>query len=225
MIHSVLCLVIFGTHLNVLKDKCSKTKLFACRKSRTAGRRSLCYKFCIYCFILSNASYLLPVTLRVACQGIFFLNRKLSDKLTLCKCKGLVTSHLVHSFIFLIWNLCYIYRLKICFQIYCFLSQPYLKTFLLICNCWFSHDVTKFQTSELLILLRFYFHDVLEQLKTNIQTNFHSEWVLGLVIDHAWISKLLRDVAFTWRARELLCWFKRWLISGNSAIWTILVLE
>ena len=25
--------------------------------------------------------------------------------------------------------------------------------------CWFSHDVTKFQTSELLILLRFYFHD------------------------------------------------------------------
>ena len=52
-------------------------------------------------------------------------------------------------------------------------------------NCWFSHDVTKFQTSELLILLRFYFHDVLEQLKTNIQTNFHSEWVLGLVIDYA----------------------------------------
>ena len=27
-------------------------------------------------------------------------------------------------------------------------------------NCWFSHDVTKFQTSELLILLRVYFHDV-----------------------------------------------------------------
>ena len=51
--------------------------------------------------------------------------------------------------------------------------------------CWFSHDVTKFQTSEPLILLRFYLHDVLEQLKTNIQTNFHSEWVLGLVIDYA----------------------------------------
>ena len=27
-------------------------------------------------------------------------------------------------------------------------------------NCWFSHDVTKFQTSELLIPLRFYFYDV-----------------------------------------------------------------
>ena len=92
-------------------------------------------------------------------------------------------------------------------------------------NCWFSHDVTKFQASELLILQRFYFHDVLEQLKTNIQTNFHSEWVLGLVIDYAWISKLLRDVAITWRTEELLCWFKRWLISGNSAIWTVLVLE
>ena len=50
-------------------------------------------------------------------------------------------------------------------------------------NCWFSHDVTKFQTSELLILLRFYFHGASEQLKTNIQTDFHSEWVLGLVID------------------------------------------
>ena len=51
--------------------------------------------------------------------------------------------------------------------------------------CWFSHDVTKFQTSELLIPLRFYFHDVLEKLKTNIHTNVHSEWVLSLVIDHA----------------------------------------
>ena len=43
------------------------------------------------------------------------------------------------------------------------------------CYCWFSHDVTKFQTSELLILLRFYFHDVQEQLKTNIHTKFRSE--------------------------------------------------
>ena len=59
----------------------------------------------------------------------------------------------------------------------------------------------------------------------DFQTNFHSEWVLGLVIDYAWISKLLCDVAFAWRARELLCWFKRWLISGNSAIWSVLVFE
>ena len=28
------------------------------------------------------------------------------------------------------------------------------------------------------------------------------------MVDHAWISKLLRNSAFTWRARELWCWFK-----------------
>ena len=113
---------------------------------------------------------------------------------------------------------------KNCLRIF----NPYLafsKLKMTAIYCWFSHEVTKFQTSELLILLKFYFHDVLEQLKTNIQTNFHSEWVLGLAIDYAWISKLLRDVTFTWRTRELWCWFKRWLISGNSAIWTVLVLE
>ena len=48
-------------------------------------------------------------------KDFFFLNRKLSDKLFLCEYKGLVTSHLVYWFIFLIWNLCYIYRFKIYF--------------------------------------------------------------------------------------------------------------
>ena len=65
-------------------------------------------------------------------------------------------------------------------------KKPQVRTFAIYTPyCWFSHDVTNFQTSELLILLRFYFHDVLEQLETNIQTNFHSKWVLGLVIDYA----------------------------------------
>ena len=63
--------------------------------------------------------------------------------------------------------------------------------------CWFSHDVTKIQTTKLSILLRFYFHGVLEQLKTNFQTNFCFKKVLGFVIEYAWISKLLRDEAFT----------------------------
>ena len=31
--------------------------------------------------------------------------------------------------------------------------------------CWFSHDVTKIQTTKLSTLLRFYFRDVLKQLK------------------------------------------------------------
>ena len=52
-------------------------------------------------------------------------------------------------------------------------------------NCRFSHDVTKIQTTKLSILVIFNFHDVQEQLKTNIHTNFCSEWLLGFVIDYA----------------------------------------
>ena len=51
--------------------------------------------------------------------------------------------------------------------------------------CWFSHDVTKIQTTILSILLRFYFHGVLEQLKTNFQANFRFKRVLGFVIKYA----------------------------------------
>ena len=43
----------------------------------------------------------------------------------------------------------------------------------------------KSQTSKLSILLRFYFHGVLEQLKTNFQTNFCFKRVLGFVIKFA----------------------------------------
>ena len=50
--------------------------------------------------------------------------------------------------------------------------------------CWFSHDDTKFQT-KLSILPRFYFHDVLEQLKNNFHTNFRFRWVLGFVLEYA----------------------------------------
>ena len=48
---------------------------------------------------------------------------------------------------------------------------------------WFSHDVTKNQTKKLPILPRFYFHDALEQLKTNFHTNFRFKSVLGFVIE------------------------------------------
>ena len=60
-------------------------------------------------------------------------------------------------------------------------------------------STTKIQTTKLSILLRFYFHGVLQQLKTN----FHFKKVLGFLIDYAWILKRLRDAAFTWRPREL----------------------
>ena len=69
--------------------------------------------------------------------------------------------------------------------------------FIMDMYCWFSHDVTRIQTTKPSILLRFYFHGVLEQLKTNFQTNFRLKRVLGFVIENAGISKLLRDVAFT----------------------------
>ena len=59
--------------------------------------------------------------------------------------------------------------------------------------CWFSHDVTKIQTKKLSILPRFYFHDALKQLKTNFHANFRFQRVL----EYAWVSKLLRDAAFT----------------------------
>ena len=75
-------------------------------------------------------------------------------------------------------------------------------SFIPVTNCWFSHDVTKIQTTKLSILPRFYLHDVLEQLKTNFHTNFRLKRVLGFVIEYAWISNLLRDAAFTWRPRE-----------------------
>ena len=48
--------------------------------------------------------------------------------------------------------------------------------------CWFSHDVTKIQTTKLSILLRFCFHDVLEQLKTNVHINFLFKKVLGFYV-------------------------------------------
>ena len=56
--------------------------------------------------------------------------------------------------------------------------------FCLLCQyCWFSHDVTKIQTKKLSTLRRFYFHDALEQLKTNFHTNFRLRRVLGFVIE------------------------------------------
>ena len=43
----------------------------------------------------------------------------------------------------------------------------------------------KFKLKKLSILPRFYFHDALEQLKTNFHTNFYFKRVLGFVIEDA----------------------------------------
>ena len=52
-------------------------------------------------------------------------------------------------------------------------------------NGWFSLDVRKIQTKKLSTLPRFYFHDALEQLKTNFHTNFRVKRVLSFVIEYA----------------------------------------
>ena len=54
-----------------------------------------------------------------------------------------------------------------------------------------------------MILLRFYFHDVKKQLKTNIHINFLSEFGLGFAIDYDRNSKLLRDMGAVMLVKKL----------------------
>ena len=87
----------------------------------------------------------------------------------------------------------------------------------------------KFKLKKLSILPKFYFHDELEQLKTNFNTNFRFKRVLGFVIEYAWISKLLRDTAFTWLPRGLngfdfhfdLFWMAWHWKAAISCLWTV----
>ena len=56
---------------------------------------------------------------------------------------------------------------------------------------------SKIHTGEFSMLLSFFFHEVLEQLKTNIQQIFTTKgFFVVLWPQWAWISKLLRDGAF-----------------------------
>ena len=71
-------------------------------------------------------------------------------------------------------------------------GSPYILTFIITFTkrfhyeyCWLLHDVTKLQTTKLSILRRVSFHGVLEQLKTNFQTNFRFKRALGFVIEYA----------------------------------------
>ena len=80
---------------------------------------------------------------------------------------------------------------------------------------WFSHDITKIQTKKLSLLLSFFFHVILQHLKTFIQTNFRFKTVLRFATLDAWISRLLRDAAFSWRPGKLLCGLKTLPILGD----------
>ena len=59
------------------------------------------------------------------------------------------------------------------------------KDYFLYCQHWFSIDVTKILTKKLTLLLSFYFHVMLEHLKTFIQTNFGFKRVLCFAIQNA----------------------------------------
>ena len=82
----------------------------------------------------------------------------------------------------------------------------------------FLHDVIKIQTKKLSLLLSFYFHVILEHLKTFIQTTFRFKRVLCFAIQDAYISRHLRDAAFSWRPGKLLCGLKTLQIFGDFAI-------
>ena len=64
------------------------------------------------------------------------------------------------------------------------------------------------QTKKLSILVSFYFHEVLQHLKTFIYSKFRFQRVLCFAIKDAWISRLLQDEAFSWRLGKLLCGLK-----------------
>ena len=81
-------------------------------------------------------------------------------------------------------------------------SQSWPKMCCYFCYFRFSHDITKIQTKKLLILLSFYFHEVLQY------PNFWFEKFLRFAIEDAWISRLLGYAAFRWRPGELLCGLK-----------------
>ena len=57
--------------------------------------------------------------------------------------------------------------------------------YLILVNCWFSHDVTKIQTKKLAILLSFHFHEVLKYPNTFIYTNFRFKKVIRFAIEDA----------------------------------------
>ena len=80
------------------------------------------------------------------------------------------------------------------------------KLFLFILG--FHMTSQKIQTTELLILLSFYFHEVLQQLNTFIYTNFRIRKGLCCSREDTWISMLLRDAASSRRRGKLLCGLK-----------------
>ena len=56
--------------------------------------------------------------------------------------------------------------------------------------------------------MSFYFHKVLQHLKTFIYTIFRFQRVLRFAIEDTWIFRLLHDAAFSGQRGKLLCGLK-----------------
>ena len=68
----------------------------------------------------------------------------------------------------------------------------------------FHMTSAKIQAKKLSIFLSFYFHEVLQRLKPYIYRNFRFQGVFRFAIEDTWISRLLRDAAFSWPAGKAL---------------------
>ena len=74
---------------------------------------------------------------------------------------------------------------------------------------WFSHDVTKIQTKKLSLLLSFYFHAILEPLKTFIQNKFSvQKGTLFCDTGRLNFQAFAWQGILFWRPRKLFCGLK-----------------
>ena len=64
----------------------------------------------------------------------------------------------------------------------------------------------------------FFFHEVLQYLNTFTLTHFWFERVLRFAREDAWISRLLREAAFSWPPGKPLCGLKTMPILGDFAM-------
>ena len=76
----------------------------------------------------------------------------------------------------------------------------------------------KLQTKKLSILLSFYFHEVLQYPNIFMYTNIRLERVVRFTTEDAWISRLSRDTAFSWRPGKLLRGLEKLPILRDLAI-------
>ena len=93
-------------------------------------------------------------------------------------------------------------------------NTSYQRQFACVCTYFFRHfgrSVSRAvwlcsgegERFKLSILPSFYFHEHLQHLISFIYTNFRFQRVLRFAIEDAWIFRLLRDAAFSWRPGKL----------------------